>query len=228
MRHAIASSQLSVKRARVLEWLQHQVGAVTIADAASALGMHANTVREHLDGIVRRGLATRERAPAAGRGRPAWHYRAAEDLKEPDPRVRDYAGLASTLASHIARTSSDPASDALAAGWEWGRSLAQDTAGRPLTPAGARRRVIEILDELGFDPAGTTTVALRRCPLLDAARRYPDVVCSVHLGIVRGALEELGGRPEPTALLPFAEPGACRLHLPADAGQHVRAERSGG
>jgi hypothetical protein len=39
------------------------------------------------------------------------------------------------------------------------------------------------------------------------------VVCQVHLGIVRGALEVYRGDPEPTALLPFAEPGACRLHL---------------
>jgi predicted ArsR family transcriptional regulator len=76
--------------------------------------------------------------------------------------------------------------------------------------------VVGLLDELGFAPAAdaqATTVALRRCPLLDAAREHPQVVCQVHLGIVRGALEHLDGDPGPTDLLPFAEPGACRLHL---------------
>jgi predicted ArsR family transcriptional regulator len=76
--------------------------------------------------------------------------------------------------------------------------------------------VVGLLDELGFAPEADSraaTVALRRCPLLDAAREHPQVVCQVHLGIVRGALEHHGGDPEPTDLIPFAEPGACRLHL---------------
>jgi hypothetical protein len=49
--------------------------------------------------------------------------------------------------------------------------------------------------------------------LLEAAHQYPDVVCGVHLGLTQGALEEFGADPVGTELLPFAEPGACRLHL---------------
>lgn len=232
VRRDVTGNPLSSPRARVLERLQLYAGPVTVAALADELGMHTNTARDHLEALVDRGLATRERAPAAGRGRPAWRYTAAEDHPEPDPRVRDYAGLASALASHIARTSSDPSADALAAGQEWGRSLAREAQAREaragkarageapgrrsLTNAAARRQVVEILGTLGFDPfpdSRATTVGLRRCPLLDTARRFPDVVCSVHLGIVRGALSELGGEPERTALLPFAEPDACRLHL---------------
>jgi predicted ArsR family transcriptional regulator len=58
-----------------------------------------------------------------------------------------------------------------------------------------------------------TVVRLTTCPLLEAAHRFPDVVCGVHLGIVRAALEEYGGDPTRSELLPFAEPGACRLEL---------------
>ncbi len=214
---------MSSQRARVLERLQLHAEPVTIAALAGELGMHVNTVRDHLEALVARGLAIRERAPIRGRGRPAWRYTAAEDNAEPDSRVRDYAGLASALAAHIARTSADPSADALAAGTEWGRSLARETSPpSPSTAAGARQRVVEILDELGFDPdpdAGARSVNLRRCPLLDTARRYPDIVCSVHLGIIRGALTELGGEPERTALLPFSEPDGCRLHL-WTAGDH--------
>jgi predicted ArsR family transcriptional regulator len=55
---------------------------------------------------------------------------------------------------------------------------------------------------------------LTQCPLLDAARTHPDVVCGVHLGIVRGALQEWGTSLGEVELLPFSEPGACRLLMP--------------
>lgn len=82
-----------------------------------------------------------------------------------------------------------------------------------------RREVVALLDRLGFAPspdARVSVVKLRRCPLLEAAHKNPEVVCGVHLGVVRGALEELGADPEQTELTslePFSEPGACRLDL---------------
>ena len=107
--------------------------------------------------------------------------------------------------------------DAAAAGEQWGRDLAAPRE-RPAPPgsAGARRAVISLLGDIGFAPEADRTsseVRLTRCPLLDTARRYPDVVCAVHLGIVRGALEGLGGDPAPAELFPFSDPGACRLRL---------------
>ncbi len=81
----------------------------------------------------------------------------------------------------------------------------------------ARHRVVELLGDIGFAPESDdppSVVRLTRCPLLEAAHKYPDVVCGVHLGIVRGALAEYGADPEGTDLLPFSEPGACLLHLP--------------
>ncbi|MBE7700297.1 helix-turn-helix domain-containing protein [Oerskovia sp. Sa1BUA8] len=84
----------------------------------------------------------------------------------------------------------------------------------------ARHEVVDLLDRLGFAPQAdddAASVALTRCPLLEAAYRNPEVVCAVHLGLAQGALERLGAPREGTSLLPFAEPGACRLHLrPAD------------
>lgn len=76
-----------------------------------------------------------------------------------------------------------------------------------------------MLDDLGFTPEVVperpAEIRLTRCPLLEAAHRHPEVVCAVHLGIVRGALTEYGADPAGSALVPFAEPGACRLVLPA-------------
>ena len=83
----------------------------------------------------------------------------------------------------------------------------------------ARREVVTLLEELGFAPSADArlgVVKLHRCPLLQAAHQNPEVVCGVHLGLVRGALDELGAAPdqsERTALQPFSEPGACRLDL---------------
>ena len=213
-RYVEGRPHLSRQRSRVLDDLQLARAAVTVAEVATRLGLHSNTARNHLEALVQVGLATRERAAAVGRGRPAWHYTAAEGRPESDARVRDYAGLATALAAQISRTSADPGADALAAGEAWGRSLVE---GEPVgTAAEARRRVVELFDRLGFSPeagARSTTVRLRRCPLLEAARAHPAVVCSVHLGIARGALERLGGDPGPSSLEAFAEPGACVLTL---------------
>jgi predicted ArsR family transcriptional regulator len=199
--------------------------------ALSALTrQHQNTIREHLDGLVDDRLAVRTSAPAWGRGRPAWLYSAAPDLGS-QPGTREYAGLASALAAHIVGTSRQPRADSIEAGRRWGRELvrrgtADASAGEVPVPAGmassataARREVVSLLEELGFSPsadARVSVIKLRRCPLLEAAYQYPEVVCGVHLGVVRGALEELGADPERTehtALQPFSEPGACRLEL---------------
>ena len=45
-------------------------------------------------------------------------------------------------------------------------------------------------NELGFEPEAETDdrIRLTRCPLLDVARTDSDIVCSLHLGLVLGAL----------------------------------------
>lgn len=183
------------------------------AAIAEATGLHANTIREHLDGLRRRGLVRRLRAEPSGRGRPAWLYEATGDQSTGS----DYAGLASVLAATIARTSDAPEEAGATAGEDWGHELARDRGALPVSPETARRQVVHLLDELGFAPDQQDSgaqVRLTRCPLLEAAQRHPEVVCAVHLGIVRGALDEYGADPTGAELVPFAEPGACRLVVP--------------
>jgi predicted ArsR family transcriptional regulator len=97
-------------------------------------------------------------------------------------------------------------------------------AAKPFSAVAARRMVVTILEELGFAPshdARVGVIKLGRCPLLEAAHQHPEVVCGVHLGVVRGILAELGNDPaqtERTALQPFSEPGACRLELLSRSG----------
>jgi len=209
-----ARAALSRSRGALLESLRAQAEPTTLAALVAISGLHANTVREHLDALVRQGLAHRHAAEPAGRGRPAWLYEATGSDAAAAP---EYAGLASALAAAIHRASTSPAEDAVSAGREWGHELARDRGAGP-APSGvaARREVVSLLDEMGFAPqanARSSVLRLTRCPLLEAAHKYPDVVCGVHLGIAQGALEEYGAEPEGTELLPFAEPGACRLQL---------------
>lgn len=206
--------KLSRSRAALLDVLRAQTEPVTLSALAGSTKLHANTVREHLDALIDLGLAARFTAEPSGRGRPAWLYEATgADSGEPN----EYAGLATALARSIHRRSSTPVDDAVDAGRTWGRDLAAERPGTPKSGAtAARRSVVELLDDMGFAPqsdARATTVRLTRCPLLEAAHQYPDVVCGVHLGLAQGALEQLGADPDGAELLPFAEPGACRLHL---------------
>lgn len=219
----------------MLDVLASQPEPCSVASVAAALDQHTNTVREHLEGLVEAGLATSENAPAQGRGRPARLYSPATESPT-TAGAAEYAGLASALAAQISRSSADPVGDALAAGRAWGADLVaghEPSSGEPSSgarpsgdrghgPSGeaadgaARHEVVSLLDRLGFAPRAdedAASVALTRCPLLEAAYRNPEVVCAVHLGLAQGALERLGAPREGTTLLPFAEPGACRLHL---------------
>lgn len=207
---------LSEAPRQLLALLADEPAPLTLAGLAEASGLHPNTVRDHLDALVRRGLVSRTKAAVTGRGRPAWAYAAVST----DVETPEYSGLASALAGVIARTSPSPAEDAALAGEEWGRELADDrgVSVAAVTAESARDRVLEMLGDLGFapvaEPGEPSRVRLTRCPLLEAAHRHPEVVCAVHLGIVRGALAAQGADPSGTELAPFAEPGACVLVVP--------------
>jgi len=220
-------SHLCAAQATILDALIDQPESCTVAALSAQIGQHPNTIREHLDRLSSSGLVIRTQAVAQGRGRPAWLYSAVRAAGS-DLEAREYAALASVLAAQIGRISSQPSADAIEAGRMWGRELvrgsqlSQDQVLGPAVKRSAvatRRTVVSLLDELGFAPsadARVRVVRLRRCPLLEAAHRNPEVVCSVHLGLVRGALDELGadpGRTEAIALQPFSEPGACRLDM---------------
>lgn len=213
-------ANLSDQRAAVLDRLRQHAEGSRINALAEEMGLHPNTIREHLDALVAGEYVERRRAAPQGRGRPAWIYSTAEaaavNTPNADPRLRDYAGLAMSLASILRRVSTDVDRDAAAAGFEWGRNLAREHRGTG-TP---EQRLVRLLEELGFAPTPRNGgMSLRQCPLIDAARSYPDIVCRVHQGIVRGALAEFGGDPGSSTLTAFAEPDACRLEITPTTSQ---------
>jgi predicted ArsR family transcriptional regulator len=218
-------THLSVARAKILKILVDHPQPCTVTSLSILTAQHPNTIREHLDGLVEDGLAVRYRTPTQMRGRPAWLYQSDFDS---DPQGQEYAGLALALAGQIAKTSAHPRADAIEAGRGWGRQLVQNSSATRGTISKAEvdpsatttmLELLTLLSELGFAPSADPhldVIQLRRCPLLEAAHRYPEVICAVHLGIIRGALHELGAgadRVEGVDLQAFSEPGACRLEL---------------
>jgi predicted ArsR family transcriptional regulator len=89
---------------------------------------------------------------------------------------------------------------------------------RKLTAEQATAELAEVLDEIGFAPQPVRTgrkrqVLLHHCPFREAAEEHREVVCSVHLGLMQGLLEELGAPVQAERLDPFVEPSLCVTHL---------------
>jgi len=56
-------------------------------------------------------------------------------------------------------------------------------------------------------------VEMRRCPFYALAESSPHVICTLHQGIIDGALTEAGSEQTVDRLDAFVEPGLCIAHL---------------
>jgi predicted ArsR family transcriptional regulator len=130
-----------------------------------------------------------------------------------------------------------PAAAAVAAGEAWGRYLADTPSpGRRVDAAEAVRRLTRVLADVGFDPGppaasdtdgGAQVVPLRHCPFREVAEEQREVVCSLHLGLMRGTLAEVRAPLAADRLQPFVEPSLCLAHLaPASPASPTPPARS--
>lgn len=214
MKNNFSVTGLSPAQAEVLEILRSQPDPVGIEPIAEVLGKHTNTVREHLNALVRHGFVTRVKVSGPGRGRPSWQYVG----RGPQPTDEELPEQAAALAWSAPDQPALTPDAAREAGREWGRQLVSERSRTDPngTPEHARREVVGLLDQLGYQPeadAQARQVVLHRCPLLQAAKSHTDVVCQVHLGVVEATLDANGGNPEGIELEPFTAPRECRLRL---------------
>ena len=211
-------------RGRLLEVLREEPDLDT-SELAQRIDLHVNTVRTHLSVLEEAGLVEPVPEDRARPGRPRLLYRATQIDQQPPVASDDgYRFLATVLASYLGVSSEDPASTAEQAGRAWGGFVIDEpTPFTRLDPAGAIDRLVAMLDEFGFAPelqdgaSDRPRIRLNHCPFLDVARDHQDVVCSIHLGLMRGALDELEANVEVQDLIPWAEPDACISHLQVDA-----------
>jgi predicted ArsR family transcriptional regulator len=167
---------------------------LSTSEIAETLGLHTNTVRPHLERMREVGLLEARPDVSGAVGRPQKLY----SLSAEAPSL----GLEPPVFPMLARMLLGLAAEA-----GLGGELAADAGrgeGRRLAhrrPAGRRPCVdaaVSMLDDLGFDPArvdddNAATVAFTHCPFADLAESEPDVVCSLHRGILEGFVDEVGG-----------------------------------
>jgi predicted ArsR family transcriptional regulator len=211
-------------RAAILRMLRGEARPLGIREVARRTGLHQNTARFHLEALAAAGLAARETEDRDTPGRPRIGYRAVAG--GPGGR-REYRLLSVMLASLIAGTMPEPAAAAEAAGREWGAYLAEKPPPfQRLSAEEALTKLTAIMGELGFEPRAVTgedaggqyLLQLRQCPFLEVARQHRDVICALHLGLMRGALDLMRAPVTADRLEPFAEPGLCVARLTARDG----------
>jgi predicted ArsR family transcriptional regulator len=115
----------------------------------------------------------------------------------------------------------DPAVTAERLGRAWSASLPGGDAGggdEPGGDPGALDTLVAGLDAVGFDSravedADGSRVEVTHCPFLEVAADHEDVVCGLHLGLMRGVLERTGSAYAVETLEPLVEPGLCLARL---------------
>lgn len=205
-----------VSRVRILEELQRSRRPLDAAEVAERVGLHQNTVRSHLEILRQAGMVGAESERRGTPGRPRLVYRATAATQAEEPT--GFRLLAYILAGYLSASAADPSAVATEAGRAWGRYLVERPAPfARMTRQEALERVVELLDRLEFAPKlvqdGETRIDLHHCPFRDLAVAHPEITCAVHLGLIRGALAEMGAPIEGERLDPFVTPSLCVAHF---------------
>jgi len=223
-----ADPAASKPRRRLLKLLRRSETPLDVYELADATGLHPTTVRFHLDVLARAGRITVHNAPRPTRGRPRSVYAIRTEEAPPD----GYRPLAALLAAHLGPTPRTRRRRGEKAGRDWAMSLVppSDHTVDTVDTDEAARRVEALFAEMNFDPElvdaapGTERqIRLRACPYRDVARDHPDVVCAVHLGLLKGALSQLGNPPATVRLVPFVKPHLCVAYLTPDPPDRPRS-----
>jgi predicted ArsR family transcriptional regulator len=221
-RPALSRPEVRGRRELILDMLRASDTPLSVNAIAEALSVHPNTVRFHLDALIDTGRVERLLGDIAGPGRPPIVYRASRSMDRNGPS--NYRLLARMLTAHLASTARDPAKTATELGRGWGPSLiGPSVLSASAKPAVATKtevltRVVGVLDEIGFEPephkgGRSKEIRLRHCPFLDLVGDHGAVICSLHLGLMQGAMAQLNGPVTVDRLDPFVEPDLCVAHL---------------
>jgi predicted ArsR family transcriptional regulator len=190
------------QRRMILEALGGSRDGLDTKQLAESVGLHPNTIRWHLGRLTDAGLVQARPERRRGRGRPSVAYRL---TGEGVGRGRDDYRLLATMLTDVVAGDRDGEARAYEAGVRWGRHLKQAEPDLELP---------ELLDREGFAAEQNgDRVEMRRCPFYALAESSPQVICTLHRGLIDGALAEAGSEETVERLDPFVEPGLCVAHL---------------
>jgi len=192
----------SYSRVQIMHLLQERPHR-TVTELCAATGLHANTVREHLQRLIDGGHVILERERRATRGRPRMLYSAATGE----------AGASSPVARARVR-------EAARRGDLMRRVLPDSDFGTDgdLDPD-AMHQLDAIVDDLvdaGFDPLvdqDALTIDLSPCPHAATQPEHRDTLCSVHLGLMQSVLAEARGPLRVEGMAASCDPAQCVVHL---------------
>ena len=190
------------QRQELLEALRSASDGLDTNQLAERLGLHPNTIRWHLGVLTDAGLVQAIPERRHGRGRPSIVHRL---TGEGIARGRDEYRLLATMLTDVVAADGDGEARAYDAGVRWGRHLQQ---GEP------EADLAHLLDREGFEAEQHgDRVEMRRCPFYALAESSPQVICTLHHGIIDGALAAAGSDETVERLDAFVEPGLCIAHL---------------
>jgi len=168
---------------------------LTTVEVAEMIGLHSNTVRPHLERMRDVGLVEM-RVDARGEiGRPQHRYSLAANAPSLGLEPPVMPVLSRMVLSMAERLGADQ-HDAHAVGVDEGarRGAAFSDAHCSLDA------FVTDLDQLGFDPivsdpedpCDAAVVTFANCPFGDLATGHPDLVCSLHHGMIEGFIDAMG------------------------------------
>ena len=182
------------------------------AEVAETLDLHPNTVRPHLERMRDLGLVEVTTAATGAVGRPQHRYAIADDAPSLGLEPPVFPLLTRILLAGAAAGGIEP-EDLVEAGRDQGRSAQSRTS--PTTPCADALEAQ--LAELGVAPArvddgDAVTIAFSHCPFRELAEEHPDLVCSMHRGMVEGFVE---ARSDATVVdfHPLVDRSPCQVDL---------------
>jgi len=190
------------QRQMILDALRSAGDGLDTNQLAEDLDLHPNTIRWHLGRLSDAGLVQATPTRRHGRGRPSIVYRLTGDGIA---RGRDEYRLLATMLTDVVAADGAGATRAYEAGVRWGRHLQQAEPGASLA---------HLLDQEGFaaEQRGDE-LEMHRCPFYALAETSPQVICTLHHGIIDGVLDEARSGQTVERLDPFVEPGLCIARL---------------
>ncbi len=192
---------------------------LTTAEIADTIDLHPNTVRPHLDRMRDAGLIDVEVGGRGEIGRPQHRYSLVDDAPslglEP-PVMPMLARLVLSMAERLGAGSAD----AHAVGRREGEGRAVPFA----TAASSLEAIVADLDVLGFDPVvsddddpDAAVIAFANCPFGELATTHPELVCSLHHGLIAGFVDGMGDT-EVREFCSVADRTPCRVTVAASRG----------
>ncbi len=182
------------------------------SEIAEHLDLHPNTVRPHLERMREVGLLQVITDPRGAVGRPQHRYSLAHDAPALGFEPPAFPVLARMLL-RLAAAARLPAADAVEAGREHGAAA----AARADRSVPCEDALVAELDRLGFDPAelredDSITIGFTHCPFQELAEANPELVCSLHRGLVEGFVKARRGG-EVLAFHDLADRTPCQVEI---------------